>query len=198
EAGALPAETLGAELPRGADIPIDHIIVLMQENRSFDNYFGQLPAFGQRTVDGLPAHASNPGSDGTPVSSFHEDRYCTADTDHSWTGSHLDFARGRNDGFVTRNDPGGERAMGYYDERDLPYYYALAKTFAVADRYFCSVLGPTFPNRSYLLAATSFGHIRNDPGRFGPTTIFDTLNAHDVSWRVYYNDLPYSGVLFGV
>src|SRR5262245_29406021 len=114
EAGALPAETLGAELPRGADIPIDHIIVLMQENRSFDNYFGQLPAFGQRTVDGLPAHASNPGSDGTPVSSFHEDRYCTADTDHSWTGSHLEFDRGRNDGFVTRNDPGGERAMGYY------------------------------------------------------------------------------------
>ena len=99
---------------------------------------------------------------------------------------------------MTQNNPGGERAMGYYDERDLPYYYALATTFALGDRYFCSVLGPTFPNRSYLLAGTSFGHIRNDAVRFGQGTIFDLLEAHDISWKVYYNDLPYSAVLFGV
>jgi len=197
-AGALPEETLGTEVPRGAEIPIDHIVVLMQENRSFDNYFGRLPAFGQRAADGLPARASNPDADGTPASSFHEDRYCTVDTDHSWTASHLEFAGGKNSGFVTQNNPDGARAMGYYDERDLPYYYALARTFAIGDRYFCSLLGPTFPNRSFLLAGTSFGHVRNDSGQFGHPSIFESLDAHGISWRVYFNDVPYSALLFGI
>src|SRR5215468_201022 len=174
-AGALPEETLGPEVPQGAAIPIDHVVVLMQENHSFDNYFGRLPAFGHAAVDGLPAHAGNPDADGTQVPTFHQDHYCTADTDHSWTGSHLEFSAGQNSGFVTQNNPDGARAMGYYDESDLPFYYALATTFAIGDRYFCSVLGPTFPNRSYLLAATSFGHIRNDVGGFGQPSIFDTL-----------------------
>jgi len=172
--------------------------LMMQENRSFDNYFGRLPASGHRGVDGLPADASNPDGSGGRVSSFHADRYCTADTDHSWTGSHNEFDQGRNDGFVTQNNPDGERAMGYYDQTDLTLYYALADSFAIGDRYFCSVLGPTFPNRSYLLAATSFGHIRNDLGGFGNRSIFDTLDAHSVAWKVYFNDLPYAALLVGV
>jgi phospholipase C len=197
-AGALPDETLGPEVPRGAQIPIDHIVVLMQENRSFDSYFGRLPAAGHRAVDGLPAAASNPDSDGTPVSAFHQDRYCTVDTDHSWTASHRQFGNAYNSGFVIENNPDGERAMGYYDERDLPFYYTLAREFALGDRYFSSLLGPTFPNRSYLLAGTSFGHIRNDLGGFGQPSIFDTLDAHGVSWKVYFNDVPYVTLLFGV
>src|SRR5262249_45831285 len=92
----------------------------------------------------------------------------------------------------------GERAIGYYDQTDLPLYYTLATTFAIGDRYFCSVLGPTFPNRSYLLAATSFGHIRNDLGGFGTSSIFDLLDTHGVSWKVYFNDLSYAALLFGV
>jgi phospholipase C len=197
-AGALPTDTLPAGTPHGAAIPIDHIVVLMQENHSFDNYFGRLPAFGHHDVDGLPAGAANPDSNGTPVSTFHENRYCTADTDHSWTGSHLEFSGGKNDGFVIQNNPDGARAIGYYDQGDLPFYYALAGNFAIGDRYFCSVLGPTFPNRMHLLAGTSFGHIRNDlnPTGFVQPTIFDTLNAHNVSWRVYYNDFSYAGLLF--
>jgi len=197
-AGALPADTLPAGTPHGAAIPIDHIVVLMQENHSFDNYFGRLPAFGHGDVDGLPAGASNPDANGTAVPAFHQDRYCTADTDHSWTGSHLEFNSGKNDGFVIRNNPDGARAIGYYDQSDLPLYYALAQSFAIGDRYFCSVLGPTFPNRMHLLAGTSFGHIRNDlnPTGFVQPTIFDTLNAHNVSWKVYYNDFSYAGLLF--
>jgi len=197
-AGALPAETLPSGAPHGSSIPIDHIVVLMQENHSFDSYFGRLPALGHPDVDGLPADASNPDSTGTLVHPFHQSRYCTIDTEHSWTGSHLEFNRGQNDGFVSQNNPDGVRAMGYYDQSDLPFYYALAMTFALGDRYFCSVLGPTFPNRSYLLAATSFGHIRNDltVGGFGQPTIFDLLNTHNVSWKVYYNDLSYALELF--
>ncbi|HXQ20603.1 MAG TPA: alkaline phosphatase family protein [Candidatus Acidoferrales bacterium] len=197
-AGAVPADTLPAGTPHGVAIPIDHIVVVMQENHSFDNYFGRLTAFGHPDVDGLPADASNPDSNGTAVPAFHQDQYCTADTDHSWTGSHLEFDAGRNDGFVTQNNPDGARAIGYYDERDLPFSYALATTFAIGDRYFCSVLGPTFPNRFYLLAGTSFGHIRNDiaGGGFSQPAIFDTLSAYNVSWKVYYNDLSYAGLFF--
>ena len=198
DAGALPEQTLGASLSRGTEIPIDHIVVLMQENHSFDNYFGRLPAAGHRRVDGLPASASNPDGNGASVRAFHQDQYCTADTDHSWTGSHIEFDEGRNDNFVIQNNPDGERAIGYYDQTDLPFYYALATTFAIGDRYFCSVLGPTFPNRSYLLAATSFGHIRNDLGGFGQSSIFSLLDMHGVSWKVYFNDLSYAGLLLGV
>jgi phospholipase C len=198
KAGALPEQTLGPQVPRGAQIPIDHIVVLMQENHSFDNYFGRLPAAGHPHVDGLPARASNPDGNGGSVQAFHQQSYCTADTDHSWTGSHIEFDQGRNDKFVTQNNPDGERAIGYYDQTDLPLYYALATTFAIGDRYFCSVLGPTFPNRSYSLAATSFGHIRNDLGGFGTSSIFNLLDTYGVSWKVYFNDLPYAALLFGV
>jgi phospholipase C len=197
QAGALPAETLPESAPRGEQIPIEHIIVLMQENRSFDSYFGRLPASGHPDVDGLPAGASNPDAVGTPVAAFHQTRYCTADTNHEWTGSHEEFDDGKNDGFVTTNNPDGERAMGYYDETDLPFYYALAKTFAIGDRYFCSLLGPTYPNRFYLLTATSFGHVRNDtpPAPFPQRTIFDVLDEHQIDWKEYYGDVPFTTVL---
>lgn len=193
-AGALPADTLSAGAPHGAAIPIEHIIVLMQENHSFDNYFGQLPAAGHADVDGLPASATNPDSTGAPVAAFHQTRYCTADTNHSWTGSHLEFDGGKNDGFVTQNEPDGARSMGYYDQNDLPFYYALAKTFAMSDRYFSSVVGPTFPNRFYLLAGTSFGRIRNDLTSSSQPTIFDQLNAHQIAWKVYRNDFAYASL----
>src|SRR5215472_1006098 len=131
--------TLGREIPRGAAIPIEHFVIVMQENHSFDNYFGRLPQAGARDVDGIPSGFSNPGAHGSPISSFHTHDYCIPDVNHEWNGSHLEFNDGKNDGFVTQNDPGGERAMGYFDQSDLPFYYGLASTFAIADRYFCSV-----------------------------------------------------------
>jgi phospholipase C len=90
--------------------------------------------------------------------------------------------------------------MGYYTNDDLPFYYGLAQTFAISDRYFASVLGQTFPNRSYFLAATSFGHLTTSeiitPGGYQPITgtIFDLLNANGVSWTDYYSDLPYANI----
>ncbi len=166
----------------------------MQENHSFDNYFGQLSATGRTDVDGLAPSASNPDSNGARVGAFHQTHYCTADTNHGWTGSHLEFDGGQNDGFVTQNDPDGARAMGYYDATDLPFYYALANTFAIGDRYFCSVLGPTFPNRFYLLTGTSFGHIRNDMQVFAQRTIFDELDAQNIAWKVYRHDFAYASL----
>jgi len=102
------------------------------------------------------------------------------------------------DGFTAANDsssanadpsdPSGTRTMGYYNQTDLPFYYSLYNTFSTGDRYFSSVLGPTFPNRFYLLAGTSFGHIANDSppsGGFTQKTIFDLLGAKRITWKIY-------------
>lgn len=200
--GALPTETLAAQSPHGDQIPIDHIVVLMQENRSYDHYLGQL-----RRKSGPPKKASNPDpTGGAPIAPFHQTRYCeVADLDHSWNGTHREWNGGAMDGFTAANiypgDPMGSRAMGYYTKEDLPFYYKLYKTFASSDRFFCSLLSQTFPNRYYLLAGTSFGEIRNVlPDLSGPDytqrTIFNLLDeaSPPVSWKVYYSDLPFAGI----
>ncbi|MDQ6946790.1 MAG: alkaline phosphatase family protein [Actinomycetota bacterium] len=190
--------------PEPAAIPIDHVVVLMQENRSFDSYLGQLHASGQPQAEPEPATAANPDPTnpaGPAMRAFHQDRYCeVADLEHSWTGAHREWNGGAMDGFTAANvtpaDPTGSRAMGYYSQADLPYYYGLYSTFAMADRYFSSVLGPTFPNRFFLLAGTSFGHIRNDLpplGGFTQRSVFNLLDEASVSWRYYYSDfLPFA------
>ena len=77
--GDLPSETLGPEFPKGGDIPIEHVILVMQENRSFDHYFGRLPAAGHTDVDGIPVDASNPDALNQPVYAFHTTQYCIDD-----------------------------------------------------------------------------------------------------------------------
>lgn len=188
-----------------ASTPIQHVVVLMQENRSFDSYFGQLHFEGQVFTPPEPPGSNNPNPtapEGPPVKVFHQTAYCAvADLNHSWTGTHQEIDGGAMDGFTTANvdpaDPTGSRAMGYYDGQDLPFYYGLYSTFAMGDRYFASVPGPTFPNREYLLAGTSFGHIQNDLPAAGlpGMSIFNELDAAHVSWKIYFSDLP-AGFLF--
>src|SRR5438309_5254484 len=150
----LIASAPGATSASGSSIPIDHVVVLMQENRSFDHYFGQL----KTATNPNPVDPSGP-----PIKAYHETRYCeVADLNHSWNGAHQEYDGGAMDGFTAANttsaDPTGSRTMGYYTKKDLPFYYALYRDFATSDRYFSSVLSQTFPNRFYLLAGTSFGH----------------------------------------
>lgn len=235
---------------------VKHIIVIMQENHSFDNYFGALAyAPGSpyhnpdrdgdgdrddrggcrkddhRCVDGLSCikdHAgnltcfnSNIDDDGHTVLAFHDTRRCVApDLDHGWVGTHneANFSHPNDtlfqtlsDGFVRQNDAteqhdnGVENAtedqtMNFYNQNEIPFYYDLAQKFAIDDRYFCPVLGPTFPNRSYLMAATSFGHLTTSeifppPGGYKPITgtIFDLLEKNNVSWADYFQDVPQGG-----
>ncbi len=210
-AGALPAETLGAERPVGKEIPIETIVVLMQENRSFDHYFGHLGRYaGRSDIAAAPEDATNPGRSG-PASSAtyawqHAPHHCFLDTAHGWAASHAQYADGKMDGFFETNDDtkgevidnptlalrSGERAMWWYDERDIPYYYALAKAFGVGDHYFASVMGPTWPNRMYLFAATSFGLAANTlPDMSGypfperDAVVLDQLDRRHVDWRFY-------------
>jgi phospholipase C len=224
---------------------VKHIIIVMMENHSFDNYLGTLPyvpsgpyhhgrcsPFDHSCVDGLACTGtygslsftcSNANADdsGGRVHSFHEPNYCVfPDLDHEWADSHAEanlFSPNSslffslNNGFVIVNDATEQpdhavenatedETMGYYTQGDLPFYYSLASTFAIDDRYFSSVLGPTFPNRSYLFAATSFGHLLAIPDEFPPPggykpitgTIFDLLSSKNVSWVNYFSDVPAS------
>jgi phospholipase C len=93
------------------------------------------------------------------------------------------------DGFAAN---GGHTAMLYYDETTLPYYYALASEFAIADRWFASVPGPTFPNRMFMVSASSFGHIRNDPPprRAAELSVFDQLENAGLSWGIFSSSTP--------
>jgi len=221
---------------------VNHIIIVMQENHSFDNYFGVLPyapaspyhvsrtcaATDHKCVNGLTCTAdasgnltcsnSNLDDDGSTVKAFHATTRCVRpDLDHSWLGTHREMnfenpnatlLQSPANGFVRVNDAteqidSGESAtedqtMSYYDQSDLPFYYGLAESFAISDRHFGSLLGPTFTNRSYLMAATSFGHVASDtvppPGGYKPITgtIFDLFDKFGVSWADYFQDAPQS------
>jgi phospholipase C len=197
---------------------INHIIFMAQENRSFDTYFGQLPAywaangFPSQQFDGIPANASNPSFDGTTtVPAYHIATECTENLTPSWDESHLDWnltaptsSTATMDGFVFNaakfamdegfRDTAGERAMGYYDGTDLNYYYFMASNFATSDRWFSPVMDRTQVNRMYLFAATSQGYVyppgtnANDIGPLTVPTIFDALQKAGISWKIYTTD----------
>jgi phospholipase C len=185
--------------PRGTDtIPqVEHMIVLMMENHSYDNKLGMLRRPGadgfRLGLGGFP-RATNPYANGDIQHAFRMPTTCQLSGKPSqiWTDSHTQFAGGRNDGFVVSGS--GPVAMGYWEGADQPFYYSLARTFPIADRYFSSVLGRTFPNRRYLISATSLGMI-NDTllavTDYPPNgTIFDKLDAVGVSWKDYFSTGP--------
>jgi phospholipase C len=190
-------------------VNIRHIIFFVQENRSFDNYFGQMGQYRAQQgytdpFDGLPPNASQPDASGITVPSFHLGTVCVENTDPGWLSAWDDYDNGQMDHFVIEAgkltqkyfanspDPNGTRAMGYYDSTDLPYYYALAFQFATSDRFFSPVLTGTIPNRMYLFAGSSFGYIyppnSTSIGQFKQPTIFDRLDQAGISWRYYYQD----------
>jgi phospholipase C len=183
-------------IPTAADLAkLQHLVIEMQENRSYDSYFGQLHNLGQPDASQEPT-TGNPNPlhpTAAPIVPFHNPNFCeTDDLAHGWTAVHKQVDGGKMDGFtatnVTKSDPTGKRAMAYYTNVELPYYYALANTFGIADRYFASLLGATQPNRYFLVAGTSFGHINNElPTGDGWTqkTIFQELDKAHVSWRIY-------------
>jgi phospholipase C len=189
--GALPYPAL----PPGTDtIPqIEHIVVVMMENHSYDNRLGTLRrpgADGFQFDHGRPT-ATNRYANGDIQHAFHMPTTCqlTGKPAQDWTASHTQFDSGRNDGFVISGS--GPVAMGYWDTADQPFYHSLARTFPIADRYFSSVLGQTFPNRRYLIGATSIGQINDTLPALtdypANGTIFDALDSAGVTWKDYYS-----------
>ena len=193
--------------PEGVDtLPqIEHIIVLMMENHSYDNYLGMLGRGDGFTLgpDGKPTNA-NPDANGQALRAFHMANTCQLPRQPSqaWSASHKQYADGANTGFVQSDS--GPVAMGYFTGDDIPFYYGLTKTFPVCDRWFGSCLAQTFPNRRFLLAGTALGTINNDlkfvvnAAQPPAGTIMEQLNKHSISWRDYYTSLPTVGLYLPV
>ena len=186
--------------PAGVDcLPqIRHIVVLMMENHSYDNYLGMLERGDglQRDEAGHVA-ASNEHPRGHAVAPHRLAVTTQVENrpSQSWETTHRQWGEGRNDGFVRsaaeqQGSADPSLAMGYWDDNSLPFYYGLARTFPVADRWFCSCLGPTFPNRRFLVAGTAHG-LTSDAlsecfDRPPNGTIFELLNRYHISWANYH------------
>ncbi len=201
---SLPFPHLPAGTPSMHEIK--HLVVLMMENHSFDNILGMVPfqVPGRADVDGLTRRQgrivdSNPGPKGRlraqPASTPCQ---LHAVPSQAWNASHTAYDRGRNDGFVRASGPS---AMWFWDEHDLPFTYSLARHFPIGQRYFCSTLCQTYPNRRFLFAGTASGTIDDKHGltnRPANGTIFDRLDAHGISWAGYYQDLASPWLVPGV
>ncbi len=187
---------------------VNHIIFMLQENRTFDNYLGQLNQYREKQglpqdVDGLPSNASNLSYDGTTlVPAYHIQTMCAENQSPSWDEEHVDANRynpasssATMDGFVYvagkySRDTGGAdiegiRVMGYYDDTDLPYYYFMASQFATSDRWFAPVMSNSMNNRIFVLAGTSAGHAYPFTTTLTNMNIFELLEDNRISWKVY-------------
>ncbi len=188
---------------------IKHIIVMLQENRSFDSYFSALGAYASAK---FPGYQINAGYDpnvilplfgGGTGHLFHEPTVRTDNLSPSWDESHFDIDQQTDGTFKmdrfaltshsvsSPTDPKGLRALGQYDDSDLPYYYELATQFATSDSFHSSLLANTVPNRQYMFCATSQGRIF--PSAFGHPlwtcpTIFSSLQKAGVKWGYYDKD----------
>ncbi len=219
-AGAVTASAFAAEfLPPNvrraiADTPervdgklsdIKHVVVLMQENRSFDHYFGTLPGvrgFSDpdaitlstgRSVFHQPDEA-NPSGYLLPyrLDTRTSNAQAIPSTNHAWKVQHQAWNEGRMDAWLpTHRVADGDNApyvMGYHTREDIPFQFALAESFTVCDRYFCSVLGPTWPNRLYLMGGTI------DPGGTEGGPVISNRDPSLYTWKTYPEALTDAGV----
>ena len=201
-AGSSGHGTPGTGGPKGGIGQINHVIFTLQENRSFDHYFGRLAEYERQhnissDPEEIPLSVQLTDRSGNLISPYHLQTVCHDGITPAWGASHVDYDDGKMDKFMhTTNassiDPDGTRAMGYYDWTDLPYYYELAAQFAISDRFFSPVLSRTAANRMYMIGASSYGNIDSGPIPATAPTIFDRLSDKGVTWKYYY--MPNSGL----
>ena len=191
---------------------IDHVVIFIQENRSFDHYFGSYRGVrgfaDQSAAFNQPYPGNTSSSPNGVLLPFHLDTTqtnaaCTHDITHDWIPQHQSWDNGAMDGFVTSRLPINANdavlSMGYYTRADLPYYYAVADAFTLCDNYCCSVIGPTDPNRLYTMAASIDPDGKNGGpllqtlvsnratmfGKLTYTTMPEQLQASGISWKIY-------------
>jgi phospholipase C len=200
--GAAVTATLPITESQRAALPIKHVIVMMKENRSFDHLLGNLSSSGQPDVEAIPASFVNVDRAGMEVKPFHFHTTCVnRDPGHQWDDMHRQVNGGAMDGFVTNGadttGSDGHFVMGNYENRDLPFYYWLANTFAINDHHFASARSGTWPDRNFLLLGTADGIKCTYCGLPSPTTptIFDSLDRAGVSWGAFTDSDPFDGTL---
>lgn len=201
---------------RGSLADVEHVVLLMQENRSFDHYFGTLSGVrGFSDPEALTLdtgrsvfHQPDTENPAGYLLPFHLDTRTTSaqaipSTSHAWSVQHEAWNDGRMDRWLPAHrkadGANGPYVMGYYTREDIPFQFALAETFTLCDHYFCSVLGPTWPNRLMWMT----GSIDPDGVAGGPvirnsaptpltwTTYAERLQAAGVSWKVYQQEDDY-------
>jgi phospholipase C len=174
-------------LPEPSASGIEHIVVVMMENRSFDHFLGWLPgAKGRQT--GLTYYDSS--GDAYPTNHLTTFVGCShPDPDHSYAGGRSEYDNGKMDGWLqtTTNDT---FCIGYYVESDLPFFGALARNFTTLDNYFPSILSSTFPNRIFQHAAQT-DRLSNTYDLSTLPTIWDSLAAAGVSNKYYFSNVPF-------
>ncbi|HTX81649.1 MAG TPA: phospholipase C, phosphocholine-specific [Streptosporangiaceae bacterium] len=207
------AKTLRDGRQSGGSISdIEHIVILMQENRSFDHYYGTMPGvrgFQDPTAITLPTgnpvfYQPDPSHAQGYLLPFYYDpsrtsAQATPGTDHSWPTQHQAWDNGKMDQWIAAKGP---YTMGYFKQQDIPFHWALAESFTICDNYHCSVLGPTNPNRLYLWTGmidpngTGGGPIIDNTPAFNNiilswTTYPERLEAAGISWKVYQEEDNY-------
>ena len=179
------------ELPSPGNSGIEHIVVVTMENRSFDHFLGWLPK-----ADGKQAGLTYTDSTGVSHSTYSLSGDYTGcphpDPDHSYDGARVEYDNGSMDGWL-RAGANDVFCIGYYGEQDIPFYAALAGNYTACDRYFASILGPTFPNRLFLHAAQT-DRLTNSTAISSLPTIWDRLAAAGVSANYYYSNVPFTAL----
>ena len=188
---ALADQLAGRALADPARSGIDHVVVVMMENRSFDHMLGWLPG-----ADGMQAGLTYVDRAGLPHTTHPlapDYQGCGhPDPDHSYDGARVEYDGGLCDGWLRAGD-NDEYAIGYYVADDVPFFARAATDWTTCDRYFAAIMGPTFPNRMYQHAAQT-DRISNT---FEPSTlptIWDRLAAAGLSGRYYFQDAPFLGL----
>jgi len=205
-ADSAPATPRTARLTSARLSDIQHIVVLMQENRSFDHYFGTIPGvrgFADPSVPKTRFYQPDTQNPDKYLLPFHADTLSTSaqqlpSTSHSWGPQHQSWDNGAMDGFVSAhlaaNGALGQYTMAYFERDDIPFQWALADAFTICDGYHCSMMGPTWPNRLYLMtgevdaAGVAGGPVYENEvptAGFSWQTYPEMLTNAGVSWKIY-------------
>jgi phospholipase C len=201
-----PSSLLSTSRPAARLSEIKHVVVLMQENRSFDHYFGAMPGvrgFHDPSVHKSLFYQSDPNNPDKYLLPFHTDTKTTnaqqlPSNSHSWGPQHDCWNNGKMNAFVETHlsvdGVAGQYTMAYFEREDIPFHWALADAFTICDGYHCAVMGPTWPNRLYLMT----GQINPEGNLGGPVygnyvpdtgyqwqTYPELLTKAGVSWKVY-------------
>jgi phospholipase C len=186
----LPAQAALSRQGHQPVTPIQHLVVLMQENHTFDNYFGTYPG-----ADGLPAGTKMPLDPNNPaagyVTPWHIGNFTVTDLSHTPASFRDQYNNGKMDGFVSAlnaRNQNGKQTMGYYDGTDIPYYWNLADNYVLFDQFFSSAQDGSFANHMYWVAAVppiAPRSVKLSDVLADVPTIFDSLQAAGVSWKFY-------------
>jgi phospholipase C len=181
------AQTAPSLLPSPAASGIEHVVVVMMENRSFDHMLGWLP-----NANGRQAGLTYLDNNGNPNPTYRLNYYvgCShPDPDHSYAGGRSEYDNGKMDGWL-RTSTNDLFCIGYYEEADLPLFASLARNYTTCSNYFPSILSSTFPNRVFQHAAQT-DRLSNTLDISTLPTIWDNLQAAGVSCRYYYTNVPF-------